>query len=88
MSTLLPAWNVYMAEVGEDHAQYMAETGMARGGLRIADLGDGRIALDEDAVQNLMRLIDDDDGVVVRDGDKLQLWISGWPYLVSPADGD
>jgi hypothetical protein len=67
----LPSWTDYTVTVGTVYAAYLEQSGTALGGLRIMDLGDGRAALDAEAVQCLQRQPEDADG--------------GTPYPVSPA---
>lgn len=84
-ATQLPTWTDYTVTVGTEYAQYMEQTATTLGGLRIMDLGDGRIALDGDAVAALQRQPEDSDGCIEEDEGGLLLWIQGGSFPVSPA---
>ena len=60
--TALPTWTDYTAGIGTGYAAYMEQSATALGGLRIMDMGDGRIALDSEAVAALLRQPEDADG--------------------------
>lgn len=66
---------------GTEYAAYMEKSGLAAGGLRIMDLGDGRVALDESAIADLRKQPEDADGCIDEDG---QCWISGMAWDVEP----
>lgn len=86
-ATALPSWTDYTASVGTEHATAMEDAGRVLGGLRIMDLGDGRIALDQSAVEQLQEQPEHADGVINEDetGGGLLLWIGGDPYPLAPA---
>jgi hypothetical protein len=83
----LPSWTEYTVNVGTEYAAYLEESGRHLGGLKIMDLGDGRAALDAEAVGHLQRQPEDADGGIspAEDGGGLQVWLQGTPYPVSPA---
>ena len=84
-----PVWATHVVnfgpgEIDPAHSPYrtygafMEHVGEHAGGLRIMDLGDGRVALDEAAIDDLRRSPVDADGCI---DDQLQIWIGGlsWP---------
>jgi hypothetical protein len=84
--TELPGWTDYTVTFTDtEHATYMQQTGVALGGLRIMDMGGGKVALDQEAVEKLLRQPEDADGCIEDSGGGLLLWISGYSYTVSPA---
>ena len=83
----LPAWTDYIISLGPwtEYAKFMEDAAAALGGLRIMDLGDGRIALDDTAVEQLRRQPEDADGCIEDTGGELLMWIEGRSFPVSPA---
>ena len=78
-TTLVPGWATHVIDFGNaEYAEYMEQSGRALGGLRIVNLGDGSVALDESAVADLARQPSDADGCI----DDGQCWINGYPYEV------
>lgn len=81
----LPSWTDYTADLGSDeYAEYMEQSAQALGGLRIMNLGNGRIALDGDAVATLQRQPEDADGGIEHSDGKLTMWIECSPFEVRP----
>jgi hypothetical protein len=84
-TTAIPAWADYTVDAGMQHSASLVQAAPHLGGLRIIDLGDGRAALDEDAVQALMRQPEDADGCITTDDDgHLSMWIGGVDFDVLP----
>lgn len=81
-TTQLPGWTDYTVTVGAEYAQYLEESGTALGGLRIMNLGDGRVALDSDAVEALKRQPEDADGCI---DENMWMWLQGNSFDVTPA---
>lgn len=65
-------------EPGRELAASMEQAGRALGGIRIMDLGNGTVALDETAVADLERQPADADGCI----DDGQCWIGGLAWDV------
>ena len=81
-----PTWADYLVKLDPERAVYMVDSGEALGGERIMAIGHGWIALDQGAVDKLLSQPEDADGVISREPDGLQMWISGIPYPVVQAD--
>lgn len=88
--TEMPAWATHTINFrtgrgehgdGTEYAAYMERSGVHAGGLRIMDLGDGRVALDESAIEDLRRQPEDADGCIDDDG---FCWISSMAWEVRP----
>lgn len=77
-----PTWASYIVTVGTEYAKYLEESGVALGGIRIMDLGDGRAVLDGEAVASLQRQPGDADGCI---GSDLVMWLQGGRFDVIPA---
>jgi hypothetical protein len=84
--TELPSWTDYTVSVGTEYAAYLENSlAVHLGGLRIMDLGDGRAALDDEAVTRLLREPEDSDGCIEQGDGGLVMWIDCSPYPVNPA---
>jgi hypothetical protein len=71
----IPAWADYIVSLwgSQDYADYIASSVDVVGG-RALMLGDGRVALDDNAVRWLRRQPEDADGCI---DDDMQLWMEG-----------
>ncbi|CAN5921962.1 hypothetical protein BH23ACT10_BH23ACT10_15180 [soil metagenome] len=82
----------YVADVGEDNARRLAtesRTALLAPEYRPVDMGDGRIALNAQALGASRELGEDEDGAITDDGDGLRIWVGDDAFqLVSmAADG-
>ena len=68
----------WVAEVGEDNAQWLATEGrtarLARE-YRPMDLGGGRLALSKRALGASRELGEEEDGYITEDGEGLRIWV-------------
>lgn len=82
----LPGWTDYTVTVGAEYAEYLENSlAVYLGGLRIMNLGDGRAALDAEAVEALKRQPEDADGCIEVEGSELLMWLEGAIYPLSRA---
>jgi len=85
-ATELPGWADYTVTVGTEYAGYLENSlAVYLGGLRIMDLGDGRAALDAEAVEALKRQPEDADGCIEIEGSELLMWLQGGIYVLCRA---
>lgn len=82
-----PAWADFIAEVGDVTATRLEQVGERLGGLRCLAVGNGFVALDDEAVAVLRRQPVDGDGFVSVnpvDSGKAWVWFAGKPFALEP----
>lgn len=68
----------WVADVGHDHAEWLAtesRTARLAREYRPADLGDGRILLNDLALGASRELGEEEDGYITEDGEGLRIWV-------------
>ena len=79
----------WVAEVGEDNAQWFAtesRTARLAREYRPIDLGDGRLALSARALGASRELGEEEDGYITDDGDGLRIWVGDGAFELEPDD--
>jgi pimeloyl-ACP methyl ester carboxylesterase len=77
-----PDWADYVTHVADDHAAALEAVGRRLGGLRVAGIGHGWVALDREAVAALQRQPEDADTYLICDavGTPLKVNVDGHRY--------
>lgn len=73
----------WVAEVGADNARFLAtecRTARLASEYRPVDLGDGRVAFSERALDAIRELGEEEDGYITDDGDGMRVWIEDDAY--------
>ncbi len=77
----------YVADVGDANAEFLAtecRTARLASEYRPVDLGGGRIALSERALDAIRELGEEEDGYITDDGAGLRIWIGEDAFELEP----
>lgn len=71
----------------QEYADYLVQSGLTLGGLRILDQGDGVVSLDEFAYNALRKQPEDADGCIEETDDGPVMWLQGGRFDVTEQPG-